>query len=125
MVELLKRYKLEQERERLERGDFWTSEWSEHQRLFTAMDGRPMSRTHPEKALKKILDRAGLPRVTIHSLRHTNATLLITGDVDVRTVAARLGHTQTSTTLNIYAEAIQSAEAAAAEVLDDILLKKA
>lgn len=84
-----------------------------------------MSRTHPEKALKKILDRAGLPRVTIHSLRHTNATLLITGDVDVRTVAARLGHTQTSTTLNIYAEAIQSAEAAAAEVLDDILLKKA
>lgn len=125
LVELLHRYKLEQARERLERGDFWASEWSDHPRLFTALDGRPMSRTHPEKALKKILDRAGLPRVTIHSLRHTNATLLISGGVDVRTVAARLGHTQTSTTLNIYAEAIQSAEAAAAEVLDGILLKKA
>ena len=45
--------------------------------------------------------------------------------MDVRTVAARLGHSQTSTTLNIYAETIKNAEAAAAQVLDDILLKKA
>ena len=51
--------------------------------------------------------------------------LLITGGVDVRTVAARLGHSQTSTTLNIYAETIKNAEAAAAQALDDILLKKA
>ena len=63
--------------------------------------------------------------MSLHSLRHTNATLLIHGGVNVRTVSARLGHSQTSTTLNIYAEAIQSAEAAAAEVLDDILMKKA
>lgn len=125
LVELLRRYKLEQAKTRLERGDFWESAWTDHPRLFTSLDGRPMSRNHPEKALKRILSSAGLPRVTIHSLRHTNATLLITGGVDVRTVAARLGHTQTSTTLNIYAEAIRSAEAAAAEVLDDILLKKA
>ncbi len=124
LVELLRRYKLEQARERLERGDLWASEWADHPRLFTALDGRPMSRTHPEKALQRILQRAGLHRVTIHSLRHTNATLLITGGVDVRTVAARLGHTQTSTTLNIYAEAIRSAEAAAAQVLDEVLLRK-
>ena len=56
---------------------------------------------------------------------HTNATLLVTGGVDVRTVAARLGHSQTSTTMNIYAEAIRSAEAAAAQVLDEVLMKKA
>ena len=63
--------------------------------------------------------------MTLHSLRHTNASLLITSGVDVRTVAARLGHSQTSTTLNIYAETIKNAEAAAAQALDDILLKKA
>ena len=56
---------------------------------------------------------------------HTNATLLVTGGVDVRTVAARLGYSQTSTTMHIYAEAIRSAEAAAAQVLDEVLMKKA
>lgn len=124
MVEILRRYKLEQATDRLERGDLWDSGWINHPRLFTALDGSPMHPNLPGKRLKRILERAGLPQVTLHSLRHTNATLLITGGVDVRTVAARLGHSQTSTTLNIYAETIKSAEAAAAQVLDDILTKK-
>lgn len=124
LVELLRRYKLEQATARLERGDLWASEWIEHPRLFTNLDGAPMQPTTTEKRLKAILNRAGLPPVSLHSLRHTNATLLISGGVDVRTVAARLGHSQTSTTLNIYAESIRSAEAAAAQVLDDILTKK-
>ena len=37
------------------------------------------------------------------------------------TVSARLGHAQTSTTLNIYADAIQSADAAAADALEGII----
>lgn len=124
MVELLRRYKLEQATNRIERGDLWDSGWIDHPRLFTNLEGKPLHPTMPEKRLKAILSRAGLPPVSLHSLRHTNASLLISGGVDVRTVAARLGHTQTSTTLNIYAEAIRSAEAAAAQVLDDILTKK-
>lgn len=124
MVELLRRYKLKQATDRLERGDLWDSGWIVRPRLFTNLEGKPLHPTMPEKRLKAILERAGLPPVSLHSLRHTNATLLITGGVDVRTVAARLGHSQTSTTLNIYAETIRSAEAAAAQVLDDILTKK-
>ena len=41
----------------------------------------------------------------MHSLRHTNASLLIAQGVDVRTVASLLGHAQASTTLDIYAHA--------------------
>ena len=115
---------IEQATVRLERGDLWVSEWAEHPRLFTNLNGTPMQPSTPEKRLGRILERAGLPHVSLHSLRHTNATLLITGGVDVRTVAARLGHSQTSTTMNIYAETIRSAEAAAAQVLDDILVQK-
>lgn len=63
----------------------------------------------------------GLPEVTIHSLRHTNATLQIAGGVDIRTVSKRLGHAQTSTTMNVYSHAIKSADEAAANVLDDML----
>lgn len=75
--------------------------------------------------LKKFLKNTDLPHITVHSLRHTNATLLIAGGVDIRTVSKRLGHSQTSTTLNIYTHAIQSADAMAAETIGDILNKNA
>ncbi|MBS7223982.1 MAG: tyrosine-type recombinase/integrase [Clostridiaceae bacterium] len=69
--------------------------------------------------------RADLPKgVSIHSLRHTNATLLIAAGTNIRTVSARLGHAQTSTTTDIYAHAIQSADAAAAQAIGSIVHRK-
>lgn len=121
----LRELRVEQAKERLLMGDLWWSEWDLHPRVFTAPDGKPLHPGLPGKHLSAILAKCGLPHVTLHSLRHTNATLLIYSGVDVRTVSAQLGHSQTSTTMNIYAEAIQSAEAAAADVLDDVLTKEA
>ena len=43
----------------------------------------------------------------LHSFRHLVATQAITDGIDVKTVSAILGHSQTSTTLNIYAHAVQ------------------
>ena len=77
-----------------------------------------MSPSTPLNRLKKLLDRLGLRQVSLHSLRHTSATLLIQQGVNVRTVSSRLGHSQTSTTMNIYAHQLQSADAAAAEALE-------
>lgn len=76
---------------------------------------------------KEFVKRTDLPQVHIHSLRHTNATLLIAGGTDVvRTVSRRLGHAQTTTTMNIYSHAIRSADESAAETLENLLdpLKK-
>ena len=118
VVGLLKAYKIEQAERRLRLGDAWAGEWAEHPRLFTNQDGRPMSPSTPLNRLKRILSRNGLPDVSLHSLRHTNATLLIQQGVSIRAVSGRLGHSQTSTTMNIYAHQLQSADAAAAEALD-------
>ena len=71
--------------------------------------------------VRKILKRHNLPHISIHSLRHTNATLLIAGGADLRTVSKRLGHADMTTTANIYTHAIQSADERAAQVLDAML----
>ena len=76
------------------------------------------------KWFHKFIVRKGLPDVSIHGLRHTNATLLIAGGVPLKTVSSRLGHSSISTTGNIYAHAIRSADEAAADTLEDILGKK-
>ena len=61
-----------------------------------------------------------LPAVHFHSLRHTNASLLIAAHVPVTTVSGRLGHAKTSTTTDIYAGFIRSSDAAAADALTDV-----
>lgn len=96
-------------------------QWHECGRLFTSADGSPI---HPDTLtnwFSGFIKRHGLPKVTLHGLRHTNATLLIAAGTNIRTVSGRLGHSQTSTTANIYAHAIQSADAIAAEALGNIL----
>ena len=68
----------------------------------------------------RFLAAHNLPAVHFHSLRHTNASLLIAAHVPVTTVSGRLGHAKTSTTTNIYAGFIRSADAAAAEDLTGV-----
>lgn len=46
-----------------------------------------------------------LPPQNVHSLRHTAASLMISGGADVSTVSEILGHAQVSTTLDIYTHA--------------------
>jgi len=62
--------------------------------------------------------------LTIHSLRHTNITLLIMAGVPLQTVAKRAGHASTVTTSLIYSHAIQTVDEMASDVLADILKPK-
>lgn len=69
---------------------------------------------------KLILKKHGLPSaLNVHSLRHTNASLLIAGGADVATVAGLLGHSQPSTTLDIYTHAFDKNKKAASQVLQE------
>ena len=56
--------------------------------------------------------------MTVHSLRHTYASLMIAEGTPLVNVSHSLGHAQVSTTTNIYAHVIASAEARAAAVSD-------
>lgn len=80
---------------------------------------------HPDtitKRFRQFLEDKNLPHITFHSLRHTHATLLIAQGLDVRTVSNRLGHAQTSTTLNIYAHEFSRIDREASDKLDNLSL---
>lgn len=114
---LLKSYRTCQALERLKAGD----KWVDTDRLFTQWNGMPIYPDTVTDWFAKFLKRNDLPKVTLHSLRHSNATLMIAEGVDIRTVSNRLGHAQASTTLNIYAHALKSRDLDAAEKLDAAL----
>lgn len=71
---------------------------------------------------KMILRENGLPvDLNVHSLRHTNASMLIAQGVDVRTVAGLLGHAQPSTTLDIYSHAFDKNKRLAGQKLSEAM----
>ncbi len=70
--------------------------------------------------LKKILKKSNLTDVTLHSLRHTNISLQIMAGIDEKTVAGRVGHSQTSTTTDIYSHFMHTSDVKASNVLDKI-----
>lgn len=117
MIELLKKHRTAQFQDRLKYGE----QWHESNKVFTGLDGRPL---HPDTVtgwFRKFVRKNKLPDICVHSLRHTNATLLIASGTDIKTVANRLGHSTPATTGNIYAHAIKSADEAAADNLNNIL----
>ena len=59
---------------------------------------------------------APLPRLVVHELRHTHATLLLRAGVPVHIVAKRLGHRDPSVTLNVYADVIPDDDTSAVDV---------
>ena len=65
--------------------------------------------------------RAGFPGLKFHELRHTQASLLIAGGVDVKTVQTRLGHYSAALTLNWYAHANPDNDKAAGDMVGDLL----
>lgn len=126
VLDMLGRYRLEYDAYQAQLG----SQWAGNGHIFIQWDGSQMYPSTPDNAMRKIIARYNstheekLPHVTPHGLRHTSATLLISQNVDIRTVSNRLGHAQTSTTMNIYTHALQKKDEQAAETLENLLMQK-
>ncbi len=65
-----------------------------------------------------------MPDIRLHDLRHTAATYLINAGLNVRAVAARMGHANPNVTLAVYSYALQSADKRAADVMETLIRKK-
>ena len=112
---LLKEYKAWQDQQKQRLGDAWEGT---DDRVFTTDSGRPLAPDSVTRRFHAFINRSGLQHITIHSLRHTYASLMISDGTPLVIVANQLGHAQTSTTANIYAHVISASEVKALQVFD-------
>ncbi len=112
---LLGEYRAWQDLQRDLCGDQWADKDG---RVFTNLFGAPL---HPDTLtswFKAFTRKHKFPDVHFHSLRHTYASLMIADGTPLVIVSRRLGHSQVSTTANIYSHVIQSADEKAAQISD-------
>ncbi len=76
--------------------------------------------------LHRLEVKKGLPNVTLHGLRHTYASLLHSQGIDMARISAELGHSNLTTTANIYTHIFESASQSSrgiASAIDDVVTK--
>ena len=81
--------------------------------VFADWDGSPWAPDRLSDNFADTMKAAGLPHVTLHTLRHTHASQLIRSGVDILTVSRRLGHATATVTLNVYGHLITTEDKAA------------
>ena len=68
-----------------------------------------------------LVSRMGLPRIRLHDLRHTHATLALAAGVEMKIVSDRLGHSQISVTADLYTQVTRGVARTAANQIADVL----
>jgi integrase len=89
--------------------------------LFATPEGLPWRPDVCTNRFGRLRASLGLDGVRLHDLRHFVASVLIDGGIPISTVSTRLGHSQMSTTLNLYTHAIPATDQAAAAYLGTLL----
>jgi integrase len=122
LVAALSRHRARQEAERQGVGDPWLNLGL----VFPNMFGRPMEpRDLLANVYRPLLERAGLPPITFHALRHTAATLLLSEGEHPKVVQELLGHARVSITLDRYSHMTPRLMSNAAAVMDRLLDEEA
>jgi len=114
----LRAHRVRQREERLVAG----ARWQEHDLIFPSTIGTPADARNVVRRFHAILDRAGLPAMRFHDLRHTCASLLLAQHIPPRVVMEILGHSNISMTLDIYSHVTPALQREAAQGMETLLV---
>lgn len=92
----LKVHKVQQAQNRLLLGEGY----QDNDLVFCRNDGQPLNPRGFTLAFEKIIEQAGLPKITFHDMRHAHATMLLLLDEHPKVVQEWLGHSTISMTLD-------------------------
>jgi len=102
----------------------WGGDYEENDLVFCKENGSPIHPHTFSQAFERIVARSGLPRIPLHGLRHTHATVGLALGIPAKVVTERLGHENVAFTLKQYAHVLPGMQADAARriataVMDD------
>jgi integrase len=119
-LEALKKHRDGQLEAKLKAGAFW----QEYDYVFCTLHGTHLNPNHVVEEFKKLLNRARLPNIRFHDLRHSAATLLLSLGVHPKVVQELLGHSQISMTMDVYSHVLPGMQQDAMSKLDAALIKQ-
>lgn len=85
--------------------------------VFTSTTGDYKDRSRLNLQFKRFIKDTEFSNISLHKLRHANATLLINAGVDLKLVSENLGHSDVSVTANIYSEVLESSKKKMADLV--------
>jgi len=119
-VAALRRHRLAQLEERMRAANLWEN----HDLVFTNERGRPLDGNNfRQRTFAPLLERAGLPKIRFHDLRHTAATLLMSQGVPIKVASEMLGHADITTTLRTYSHVLPGMQQQAADAMDRVFAR--
>ena len=113
----LRRHKKAQAEEKL----LFGQDYGKDNLVFCNPDGRPYDPRWFTRQFERLLQVAGLPRITFHDMRHSHATMLLVLKENTKVVAERLGHSTVAMTLDTYSHIIPGMQEQAAAKLNSVL----
>lgn len=88
---------------------------------FTKVDGTPIHPDYFSQLFDRTVAKLAIPRIRLHDLRHTHATLGLAAGVPAKIMSERLGHATVAFTQDVYMHAIPGLEADAANQIADLI----
>lgn len=85
--------------------------------VFPASNGQPYNPTHVSRHFLTLVKRLGLPKIRLHDLRHTSASLGLEGGESLLSVKRRLGHSSIAITADVYSHVTPAGAERAADRL--------
>lgn len=89
--------------------------------VFVKADGEWMHPVIFSQLFDRTVTKLDIPKISLHDLRHTHATLLLKAGVHVKVVSERLGHSNVAFTMNVYQHVLPGMQAAAADTFSLLL----
>jgi integrase len=116
-VAALRAHRAQQISERLA----WGQGWEDTGYVYTHEDGTPVRPDAVSREFDALVRAAGLPRIRLHDLRHTHATLGLASGIPAKVMSERLGHAKVGITLDLYSHVVPGMQEAAAEQIESLL----
>lgn len=113
-VAVLREWKSKQNEERLAMGHLYRRE-AAGDLVFTKLEGGPLHPDFFSQTFDRRVAKMDLPRIRLHDLRHTHASIALVAGVDTKVISERLGHASVAFTSDIYSHVQRGLQADAAE----------